>query len=76
MVVNIYQLRLNGGLEGINMGLCIFSGPKWENDTLNDLNEVSIILNACDMAKKYRIGYEVIDEQPLKQSTCLCKRKT
>ena len=69
MVVNICQPHSNGALDVINMGLCIFSGPKWEDDTLNDLNEVSIVLNACDMAKKYRIGYEVIDEQPLKQST-------
>lgn len=76
MVASAYQHHSNGGLGGINMGLCIFSGPKWEDDTLNDINEVSIVLNACDMAKKYRIGYEVIDEQPLKQSPCLCKRKT
>ena len=65
MVVNICQPHSNGALDVINMGLCIFSGPKWEDDTLNDLNEVSIVLNACDMAKKYRDEAEsqnILDE--------------
>ena len=48
-------LRLNGGLED-NMGLCIFSGPKWEDDTLNDINETSILLNTNDMFEKCRIS--------------------
>lgn len=31
------------------MGLCIFSEPKWENDTL--------ALNTRDMFEEYRISY-------------------
>ena len=31
------------------MGLCLFSGPTWEEDTLNDINEMSVLLNARDM---------------------------
>ena len=38
------------------MGLCIFSGPKWEDDALNDTNETSVLLNATDMFEKYRIS--------------------
>ena len=31
------------------MGLCLFSGPTWEEDTLNEINEMSVLLNARDM---------------------------
>lgn len=31
------------------MGLCLFSGPTWEEDALNDINETSILLNAQNM---------------------------
>lgn len=54
--MNIYQHHSNGDLEGINMGLCIFSGPKWEDDTLNDINEVSILLNTYAMFDEYRVA--------------------
>jgi len=33
------------------MGLCIFSGPSWEEDSLNELNENSIQSNAEYMLK-------------------------
>ena len=39
------------------MGLCIFNGPKWEDDSLNEINELSVLLNAKKMAEEYRIGY-------------------
>ena len=38
------------------MGLCLFSGPTWEEDTLNDINETSVLLNAWDMLTERR-GY-------------------
>ena len=57
MVVNTCPPHSNGDLGGINMGLCIFSGPKWEDDTLNDINEVSILLNTYGVFDEYRIGY-------------------
>jgi hypothetical protein len=38
------------------MGLCLFSGPTWEEDTLNNINEVSVLLNARGMFTK-RQGY-------------------
>lgn len=31
------------------MGLCLFSGPTWKEDTLNNINEMSVLLNARDM---------------------------
>jgi hypothetical protein len=31
------------------MGLCLSSGPTWEEDTLNEINEISVLLNARDM---------------------------
>ena len=34
------------------MGLCINTGPKWEDDSLNDLNIESIKENAEEMARK------------------------
>lgn len=33
------------------MGLCIFSGPSWEDDSLNELNENSIQSNVEEMLK-------------------------
>jgi len=39
-------------MEGMdNMGLCFNSGPKWEDDALNDLNIESIEANAKEMRK-------------------------
>jgi hypothetical protein len=37
------------------MGLCINSGPRWEDDTLNDLNIKSIEDNAREMYHKLNI---------------------
>ena len=54
--MNIYLPHSNGDLEGINMGLCIFSGPKWEDDTLNNINESSVLLNTYAMFDEYRVG--------------------
>ena len=50
------QQNSNGVLDVINMGLCIFSGPKWEDDTLNKINEVSILLNTYAMFDEYRVA--------------------
>jgi hypothetical protein len=38
------------------MELCLFSGPTWEEDTLNNINEMSVLLNARDMLTE-RLGY-------------------
>lgn len=38
------------------MGLCFFSGPSWEEDSLNDINETSLLSNARDMLIERR-GY-------------------
>ena len=65
MAVNIYRPHSNGGLGGINMGLCIFSGPKWEDDTLNDINEVSILLNTKDMFEERRVDRNKEKSKPL-----------
>ena len=48
------------------MGLCIFSGPSWEEDSLNELNEISIQSNAEEMLK-YSAPWLVKDlyEKPL-----------
>lgn len=53
MAVKNSKLHLDGDLGG-NVGLDIFGGPKWEEDTLNDINETSMLLNAIDMFDKCR----------------------
>lgn len=45
------------------MGLCIFSGPKWEDDSLNDINEISVLLNTYDVFDEYRIDYSNADDK-------------
>ena len=48
------------------MGLCLFSGPSWEEDSLNEFNENSIQSNAKEMLR-YSAPWLVKDlyEKPL-----------
>lgn len=48
------------------MGLCLFSGPSWEEDSLNELNIYSIQSNAKEMVK-YSCPWMAkdLDEKPL-----------
>ena len=48
------------------MGLHFNTGPKWEDDTLNDLNIESIEDNAKEMYHKLPVKKHTID--------CECKR--
>jgi hypothetical protein len=43
------------------MGLYFFSGPKWEDDSLNDINEESLISNLKDWRRK-RIPWDKRDD--------------
>jgi hypothetical protein len=47
----IMMLVMMEGMEN-KMGLCFNSGPKWEDDTLNDLNIESIEANAREMCNR------------------------
>lgn len=45
------------------MGLRLFSGPSWEEDPFNDINERSVLLNSWDKLTERR-GYlkQILDE--------------